>query len=254
MSELPPDEMSWELASAYLDNEATPDERARVEADPSLLALVHELGGVQTLLAEPVGAPPADLVARMIATIPVPLRRRGRALAWVGGLAAAATVAAFVGLGGLVTTGSDKKAASGPTAEQAGAAATTAASAAAGLAVEDKAIDTTAGDSAPRISAGASTTLVATSAAASSTAPTAAATTAPPLLRSDFDTLRDLTAAKSASPSIILPTCARPPTANVFIGLVTLRGEQVELFRSDTGAVLVAIRPQGCVVVETVGT
>ena len=31
------------LASAYLDGEATPDERARVEADPALLAEVERL-------------------------------------------------------------------------------------------------------------------------------------------------------------------------------------------------------------------
>lgn len=41
-----------ELASAYLDNEVTPDERAVVEADPQLLARADEFSGVRASLAD----------------------------------------------------------------------------------------------------------------------------------------------------------------------------------------------------------
>lgn len=45
------DDADWELASAYLDNEATPDERVRVEASPALLDLVASLKRVQVTMA-----------------------------------------------------------------------------------------------------------------------------------------------------------------------------------------------------------
>ncbi len=40
------------LASAYLDGEATPDERARVEADPSLLGEVERLRAARATLLD----------------------------------------------------------------------------------------------------------------------------------------------------------------------------------------------------------
>ena len=40
------------LASAYLDGEATPDERARVEADPSLLREVERLRAARATLLD----------------------------------------------------------------------------------------------------------------------------------------------------------------------------------------------------------
>jgi hypothetical protein len=43
MTDPPPTDQDLELVSAYLDGEATPAERARVEADPALLARVDEL-------------------------------------------------------------------------------------------------------------------------------------------------------------------------------------------------------------------
>ena len=45
------DDADWELASAYLDNEATPDERVRGEASPALLDLVASLKRVQVTMA-----------------------------------------------------------------------------------------------------------------------------------------------------------------------------------------------------------
>ena len=53
--ELTPDE----LASGYLDGELGPDERARVEADDALMALVAELRTVSDAVASPV-APLTD--------------------------------------------------------------------------------------------------------------------------------------------------------------------------------------------------
>jgi hypothetical protein len=47
------DDADWELASAYLDNEATPVERAQVEGSPSLMGLVAELRSMQTSVAAP---------------------------------------------------------------------------------------------------------------------------------------------------------------------------------------------------------
>lgn len=47
----PYDDADFELASAYLDHEATPDERARVEASPTLLHLVAVIGGLQDQVA-----------------------------------------------------------------------------------------------------------------------------------------------------------------------------------------------------------
>jgi hypothetical protein len=59
-----------ELASAYLDGEATPDEVARVESDPELLARVASLRAVGEAVGEPIAPPPeaADAaVARALA-------------------------------------------------------------------------------------------------------------------------------------------------------------------------------------------
>ena len=45
------------MASAYLDDEVTTEERARVEADPALLARVEELRSVHDALSDPVVPP-----------------------------------------------------------------------------------------------------------------------------------------------------------------------------------------------------
>ncbi|HSL56296.1 MAG TPA: zf-HC2 domain-containing protein, partial [Acidimicrobiales bacterium] len=56
---LPPDD---ELVSAYLDGEASDDERARVEGDPVLVARVAELRAAAAAVAAPVD--PLDEVTR----------------------------------------------------------------------------------------------------------------------------------------------------------------------------------------------
>jgi hypothetical protein len=56
-----------EIVSAVLDGEATPEERARVEADPVLAARLAELTAVRDAVAAPVTPPAADLRERAIA-------------------------------------------------------------------------------------------------------------------------------------------------------------------------------------------
>ncbi len=52
------DDADWELASAYLDNEATSAERAQVEASPALMGLVADLRSMQSSVA---AQPPAAI-------------------------------------------------------------------------------------------------------------------------------------------------------------------------------------------------
>jgi hypothetical protein len=70
-----------ELASAYVDGEATPDEVARVDADPTLLARVAELRTVAAAVAEPVDPPPAEVrdahIAAALAAADEPAERTG---------------------------------------------------------------------------------------------------------------------------------------------------------------------------------
>ena len=110
-----------ELASAYLDGEATSDERARVEGDAELLALVDRMRRVRNAVSE-IAPAPAPGRERAIAaalrefdrsaaetdqpTPPanvVPLDRRRRLSALQGLTAAAA--AALVVVGGFVIAG-----------------------------------------------------------------------------------------------------------------------------------------------------
>ncbi len=56
-----------ELVAAYLDGEATPAERALVEADPELMARADLLRRVADMVAEPVMPPPADVKRAHIA-------------------------------------------------------------------------------------------------------------------------------------------------------------------------------------------
>ncbi len=61
-----PEELD-ELASAYLDGEATAEEAALVESDPRLQELVEELRAVRDLVAAPVEAPSNEMRDQMIA-------------------------------------------------------------------------------------------------------------------------------------------------------------------------------------------
>lgn len=136
-----------ELVSAYLDGEATADERARVEADPALLAEVEAFRAVAAAVGGPVLPPDRHRGDRMIAAAlaaaeprsdrsdsadppeqparpehrdrsadadVVPIgRRRSRWLTRAPGLAAAAAVLFLIGIGLVVTardTGPDQSA------------------------------------------------------------------------------------------------------------------------------------------------
>lgn len=56
-----------ELASAYLDGDATPQEAVLVESDPRLQALVEELRAIRELVAAPVEPPSDEVRDQMIA-------------------------------------------------------------------------------------------------------------------------------------------------------------------------------------------
>lgn len=107
--EMTPQQMD-ELASAYLDGEATPEEAALVEGDPGLQALVEELRAVRDFVAFPVEVPSDEVRDQMIARAldhraPVvsmeTARRRLRAIPTQARviLAAAAVVAAIAVVG-----------------------------------------------------------------------------------------------------------------------------------------------------------
>jgi hypothetical protein len=104
-----------ELASAYLDGEATADERARVEEDPALLAEVERLRRVREAVATTSPAPPAQRDAAITAAlsafdelrardpsaptiVPISSRRHAR---WMQGVTAVAAAALLV-VGGFV--------------------------------------------------------------------------------------------------------------------------------------------------------
>ena len=64
--EMTPQQMD-ELATAYLDGEATPEEAALVESDPQLQELVEEFRAVRDLIAAPVEPPSDEVRDQMIA-------------------------------------------------------------------------------------------------------------------------------------------------------------------------------------------
>lgn len=117
MNELP-HHPADELASRWLDDDLTPDERAQAAADPEVQQRIEALTSVRAHLAaarvEPLPTDRADtaLGAALAAfddlqapaaagsVVPMHRRRQQRVLAWAGGLAAAAAVAVVaVGVG-----------------------------------------------------------------------------------------------------------------------------------------------------------
>ncbi|MDQ1423619.1 MAG: hypothetical protein QOD72_1117 [Acidimicrobiaceae bacterium] len=102
-----------ELVSAYLDDEATTEERARVQSDPALLARVEALRAVHDALASPAEGPTtaerdttirAALGAATVVPITAARGRRGLRIASI-----AAAVALVLGAAGfLVRAANDK--------------------------------------------------------------------------------------------------------------------------------------------------
>lgn len=68
MSDLPPFDRV-ELASAYLDGVLSPDERALIEADATLMAVVAELRAVEQAVADVPGPPPGARAGAMAAAM-----------------------------------------------------------------------------------------------------------------------------------------------------------------------------------------
>ena len=104
MTEFSPDQD--ELASAYLDGEATHDERTLVEGDPELLARVETLRGVREALSAPTPAPSASArdaaVARALRASPIVDLRAERARRRMRIASIAAAVVIAVGAAGLL--------------------------------------------------------------------------------------------------------------------------------------------------------
>jgi hypothetical protein len=120
----PVSDEAWELASAYLDDEVTPDERAQVVSSPMLLALVEQLRPAVNAVQKPVtiatasrelaisaaldvaGSPvepaaaPANVRSLETARSAQATRRSNNR--WLAPVAAAAAVVAIVGVGSAV--------------------------------------------------------------------------------------------------------------------------------------------------------
>jgi hypothetical protein len=106
----PPDD---DLVSAVLDGEATPEERARVAADPRLQVRLEELRAASAFVATPVDPPPAGAADRAVAAA---VAERGRSDEVAGAvvplrpwrdprriLAVAAALVLLVGIGALLS-------------------------------------------------------------------------------------------------------------------------------------------------------
>jgi hypothetical protein len=105
-----------ELVSAYLDDEATPAERARVESDPALLERVQTFRRLHDAIAAApaplAGDPRGRLIAHALAETPAPLAPvhslAARRFSRVGPIAAAAAlIAALIGFGTWVVGSQD---------------------------------------------------------------------------------------------------------------------------------------------------
>jgi hypothetical protein len=239
-----PSDRRDELASAYLDGEATPAERAQVEADPRLMARVGELGAVRSALAaltEPpdaatreralaaataaAGAPPAATVTRINRDRP---RRRVVAV----GAAAAAVIAAIV-VAVVATRSSDHS---------------TTSSATVAPAARDLTPAAASTGPAPTLASGATTTAPAgggTTASGASTASDSGRAPAPPYLGvADNDSeLRALvaqerTAAVTSAAVPVAPGACTVPSASL-LGSVTWEGTPAYVFVANGEATVV---------------
>jgi len=252
----PPDDQRDELASAYLDGEATPTERAQVEADPALVRRVAELGVVRAALGAPgpsAGAETRDraITAALAAATPpattvTPIdrpRSSRRAFAVLGAAAAAVAVIAAVAVVATRSSNSGNSTSAGvsTTARAAGSTATF------GPETQSAGAATSAAPT-----GGVSSTTVAASAAGRDASAAAGTTSAPPYLgvADDDSDLRALLGATSASAVSAPPAPASPatPTANsctvpgaTLVGTVTWQGTQALVFVANGLATVIQL-------------
>jgi hypothetical protein len=271
---VPPDE-AWELASAYLDNEVTPSERAQVESSSMLMALVEQLRPTVAIVRTPVtisaddreqalsrvlaaavsntsGASVPSSTASATVTPMTSARRPSRSTRYLAPLAAAAAVVAVIGIGGRLgrSTKTESRSVGVQTTVAAAAlesASTTAAAAAVTSAASAPApaagTDTTApltaepaSTAAPASTVSATTTASATTAAAPATAVTTPdGVTA--VTPDEATVLRRLLVGAQPFPN---PVCPPPLDAGSAIATLEFRERQSTAF-TNTGRTLVIV-------------
>ena len=260
MSDFSPDRDSYrdsyqdELASAYLDDDVTIEERAVVESDPGLLARVEQLRSVRAALAEPVVPPTAAqrdaaIAAALGASNVVDLNAaRGQRRLRIASIAAA--VVLVLGAAGFfiraaddsdtttftAAAGSIDSSTTGPAAEKtAEAAGQTAADAAAGAGVDELQLSRLGlGSFADRSSLAAAvrgeTNAFAQRSSSRTPAPSAGGADATP-----------------SPPTTTAPTCLVPPPANstgqIYAATAVLQGRevQVDVFTLTDGSFLLVV-------------
>jgi hypothetical protein len=251
----PSDDQRDELASAYLDGEATAAERARVEADPDLVRRVAELGVVRAALGAPGPSARAEtrdraITAALAASPPAakitPLHRgrsSRRPLAILGAAAAAVAVIAAVAVVATRSSnnGTSTSARASTTARAAGSTAT--------FGPETQSAGTATSAAA---TGGVSSTTGATSAAGRDTSSAAAGTSAPRYLgvADDDSELRALLGGNSAS-AVSAPLVPAPPPAPAassctvpgatLVGTVTWQGAAAFVFVANGLATVIQV-------------
>ncbi len=89
----------FELLSAYLDDEVTPDERQQVETwlatDSKVQAVFQNLGGLSRSIAQ-VPVPPSASVEQTVQAVMAKIDRRRHRFQWISGSAIAAVVTAVL--------------------------------------------------------------------------------------------------------------------------------------------------------------
>ena len=248
MSDVTPDEGSWEIASAYLDNEVTPDERAEVESDPGLLLLVEQLRSVAARAAAPLPPSPLDLVGQVLArpdhlaavsNLGAARKRRHNRPTTTSILGVAAAVAIVAGVVSMMTGGQSSDTSSSASDTE----------------ITVIQADRNTGGAATAVAEDAAETLAASgqAASASTTAAAAAMTiaSAPAARATSTDELRTL-AATLRVVDLVSP-CPTPSKAPLYRGPLQWDSAPGELFTSADLSVIVVLHRRDCTTAVLVG-